>query len=980
MIIPLFVLPMTIAFIVNAYVSTKRLQEFYMAQEVEERDDGRLRQDSDISEEVEADGGIDDQADGKLPSVGYRQLSNPKSNLVSHQNSGANSYGTFGSSNGPAMKHNLPDGIAVKITDGNFVWDMESAQPTLSNINIEVPAGKLTMIVGQVGSGKSSLLSAILGEMSTVSGDVQFNSEKSGVAYGAQKAWLLNATLKDNVLFGEKLDNNKYSQVIESCALQPDIDILPAGDQTEIGEKGINLSGGQKQRVSVARTIYSSGDIVILDDPLSALDVHVGKQLFEKGILELLLEKERTVILVTHQVQYLEHADLILVMKNGMIEHQGTMDEISQVNPELYSSWQTTVKKISETEDESEDDATAEERRKLKRQLSKQVSVEEEGESGKDKSKDGKLIQKEERVRGSVSKQIYWYYMLAVRLSLCALVISLSALYNAANVGTNFWLSAWTEAGADLENATDTQLDDILSKYLSGYAGLSVTSVVLSVFASSLAMFTALLASKRLHGGMLYRVMHSPMRFFDTTPVGRILNRFSSDIQTTDMKLGQTVGSFLRFSFACLSAIVVNAIVSWYFIVAIIPIFILYLILMKFFITTSRELQRLDSISKSPVYAHFSESLGGLSTIRAYCQENRFRRSILKKIDRNNTAYIYLQTANRWLGIRLDVIGALIVLIAGLSTMIPAYFGNLKPSLVGLAITYALSMASQLNWVIRMSAEMEMNMNAVERINYYSNLKTETYEGSMYAPLDWPDKGEIQIKGISVRYAQELDAVLQDITVSFKSAEKIGICGRTGSGKSSLTLALFRVIDTFKGSIDIDGINIGSLPLTELRRRIAIIPQDPVLFTGTIRFNLDPMGDSSDDELWEAIEIAQIKDVVSDLEKGLDAMVTEGGENFSVGQRQLFCLARAFLRKTKILIMDEATASIDMKTDGILQDVVATAFKNRTVLTIAHRVSTILNSDRILVLSEGRIMEFDSPDVLLAKEDSIFSSLVKANM
>ncbi|XP_071784449.1 ATP-binding cassette sub-family C member 8-like isoform X1 [Asterias amurensis] len=960
--IPLYLMPNVFIFHINAIISTGRLRAFFEAPEIEE------------SEADSGKGTVNPEVKVRQP---RRQKREDRQRLLSSNSDDAHS--TVSSS--PFHESfEISDNIALRVR-GNFIWDESANTPTLRDIDLDIPKGKLTMVIGQVGSGKSSLLSAILGEMTTVSGGVQWNENNQSIAYGAQKAWLLNASLKDNIIFDTKYDHTRYKRVIASCSLQPDIDILPGGDQTEIGEKGINLSGGQKQRVSVGRAMYSYNDVVVLDDPLSALDMHVGAHLFKEGIEGFLMRKsKRTVILVTHQIQYAEKADKIVYMKDGCILHQGTLEDIRDENPELVANWRATMREMTESESElSAAEDVEEERAKLVRQISSSKVIEDKKISKGDSST-GRLVEKEERAEGSVSWKVYLSYIRA--LGYWTFIASLLLVFSqyGLGIGTNYWLSAWSEKGNNLtlENATQEQLQESLDYYLGGYAGLSIGSIIAGAAGMTLIYISSLFAARKLHNSMLNSVMRAPMRFFDITPIGRVLNRFSSDTATIDQRLGGTLGGFLRFTVNCLSAILVNAIVTWYFIIALIPVFFLYLLLMKVFITTSRDIQRLDSISKSPVYAHFSESLGGLSTIRAYKQHRRFQKAIIKKIECSNLTFLYLNTGNRWLGSRLDMIGATIVLLAGLATMISALTHNLQPSLVGLAITYALSISSQLNWVIRMSADLEMQMNAMERVEYYKSIETENYDGIVDPGPDWPDKGEIVYSGVSARYASDLDPVLHDIDIRFQPGEKIGICGRTGSGKSSLTLTLFRIIQTFKGRIMVDGMNIAHLPLGEVRRRFAIIPQDPVLFTGTIRFNLDARGEHDDDALWEALEIAQLKGVVSDLDLKLDAMVTEGGENFSVGQRQLFCLARAFLRKTRILVMDEATASIDLETDAILQDVVAHAFKERTILTIAHRVQTILDSDHILVLNEGRIAEYDTPQNLLAQEDSIFASLVKA--
>ncbi|XP_070560016.1 ATP-binding cassette sub-family C member 9-like [Ptychodera flava] len=993
--IPLMLVPMVIGFTVNTMVSVRRLRKFFIAAEIEGKEDGRPRfkwgtgidykgdldEDDVMTKEKDMNSSGDVQVNGHspfkspevFPEVKVKDKRAPRKYRIS---------GDFETHEQEITLDEMPSGmsdeVAIKITNGGFSWESDSSEPYLSNINIEIPTGKLTMVAGLVGSGKSSLLSAMLGEMVTVSGNVLYNKDQSKVSYGAQKAWLQNNTLRDNILFGEPYDGNRYQSVVEACALQPDIDILPAGDMTEIGEKGINLSGGQKQRISVARSIYSNSDIVILDDPLSALDVHVGKQLFQEGIIKLLIGANRTVVLVTHQLQYLQHADKVIVVDDGKIKRQGTLDEIKTTDPELYAQWEETINLTDDGDEERDDEEEKETVEKERAKLKKQISLKEGEEKGKDASK-GDLIKKEERETGSVSLHIYMAYLKALRIPAAIAIIVLSALAIAATAVTSFWLSAWSEAGANSTNATTEEIKEDLVYYLSGYAILSVTSICLGVIGMTFNTVFSFRAAQRIHNALLYNIVHAPLRFFDTTPVGRILNRFSNDTQLIDQRLSQTLIYLVRILFYLLTAIIVNVIAVPPFIAFIIPVAVVYYFIQRFFITTSRELQRLDNINKSPVFAHFSETLGGLSTIRAYRDERRFRRKLVNAINTSNTAFLYFQTANRWLGVRLDFVGCFVVLLSGIGCMLSSVLGSLEPSLVGLSLSYSLSMTAYLNWLVRQVADTETQMNSIERVEYYTNVANEKYGGKIKPPAKWPSEGDIQIEQLSARYDTELDPVLRNVTIRFRKGEKIGICGRTGSGKSSLTLSLFRMIDSFAGRILIDGIDISEVPLITLRSRLAIIPQDPVLFTGSIRFNLDPLGVTSDDEIWEALEIAQLKSVVMELDGKLDSNVSEGGENFSVGQRQLFCLARAFLRKTRILVMDEATASVDMQTDAILQSIVATAFADRTVLTIAHRVATIVDSDTILVLSDGKVIEYDTPQNLLSQEDSVFASLVKGS-
>ncbi|XP_077980908.1 ATP-binding cassette sub-family C member 8-like [Glandiceps talaboti] len=977
---PMAMLPNMIGYLVAAIASTRRLQSFFAATELENKDDGRPPRSSatgDISSENSSDGPDTKRNQENSDDVFEVDRTHETQRLIVDAND--IDYGSMESSLS-ADKHpavhvpDLADNVTIQIDNGNFTWEPDSKTCTLSNINVEIDAGKLTMIVGLVGSGKSSLLSAILGEMTTVSGTVRFN--RGTISYVPQKAWLQNATFKDNILFGNEFRRSRYQTVLEVCALGPDIEILPAGDQTEIGEKGINLSGGQKQRVSVARALYSHTNIVLMDDPLSALDVHVTSHLMEKGIMNFLLKENRTVVLVTHQIQYLSYADKVIFIEDGQIVDQGNLNDIEKHDPELFSNIQRRIQLISESENESDSefDISVDVERKL---LQRRVSMKEVEEINLENAPGGSLIEEEERERGSVSWRVYLAYARAIKLPWVVFILIMFVVQGTIHILNNFWLSEWSESGANITGKTQEELNDELDCFLNGYAGLSFSYVGVALIATSCQIIFSLLAAKRIHIELLRNIIHAPMRFFDTTPIGRILNRFANDTQYIDQKLWLTLNLVLITAVQCTSAIIVNVVVTPIFIAVVLPLLIGYFTIMKFYITTSRELKRLDSTTISPVFAHFSETLGGLSTIRAYRDEHRFRKRLLQRLDSNNIAQLFLHPSNRWMGTRLEFVGASILLISGLSSLLTCVLGNLEPSWVGLAITYALSISGFLTALVRAMSDLEMQMNAVERVEHYTNIDNEEYRGVYRPPKHWPEEGDIKIEKLSARYGAFLDPVLQNVSINLKRRQKIGICGRTGSGKSSLTLALFRMIDTYQGNIYIDNIKTTDVPLLTLRSRLAIIPQDPVLFSGTIRFNLDPAGTRSDTELWDALEIAQLKTTVEYLDDKLDSLISDEGDNFSVGQRQLFCLARAFLKKTQILVMDEATASVDMKTDTILKNVIRTAFADRTVLTIAHRISTIVDSDMVLVLSDGQVMEYDSPQTLLRDENSLFSALVR---
>ncbi|PIK53498.1 putative ATP-binding cassette sub-family C member 9-like [Apostichopus japonicus] len=896
--------------------------------------------------------------------------------------------------------------VAIEIKDGTFSWNTEHGTPTLLEVNLQIPAGKLTMIIGEVGSGKSSLISAMLGEMQILRGEVIWNKKMNSAAFADQRAWLQNATLKQNVIFGNYEGEKRYNDVITCCALAPDIAILPAGDETEIGEKGINLSGGQKQRINVGRALYSKSDVVILDDPLSALDSHVGAQVFQDGIKLWLGGENRTVILVTHQLKYIEKADNIIVMKDGTILTQGSPAQIKKSDPTLWSLWQGMINAEVNEEEEQQQEAEqkkTEERVRLIRQISEHAKEERyrrlssvssvEGLEDvpvsdlaeltskaleeEDNPNRGRLIQMEERQTGSIPWKTYFNFLAKAGVFSVALTIITNVVVLFTGVFGQYWISLWSQSGQDAIDEGD------LSSYSNGfytgfYSLISFTALFANLVGGLSVYWSVLTAGVKFHDNSITSVLRSPLRFFDTTPSGRIMNRFSADLDKIDQELGLQISIFIMTFLYVVGGVLVNALVAQFFFVLLLPFFFFFLYVTQYYLTSTREMKRLESISLSPVYNHFSETLSGLPTIRAYGYQAQFSEESFRRIDRSALVGLFRTMSNVWLTIQLALLSNLLFMVIGILLLILSKGGAILAGSVGLALSSMLNACTQFSTIVSNAAEIEMSMNAVERLDYYDDLPSEEYDGIVDPPSIWPDQGEIVLDRIWVRYDQDLDPVLKNVSLTFKPEEKIGICGRTGSGKSSMTLSLFKIIDIFSGYIYIDGMNIKHIPLTKLRRKLSIVPQDPVLFNGSIRFNLDPLSEMTDEKLWEAIEIAQLKNVVAKLNGGLDAEVSEGGENFSVGQRQLFCLARAFLRDTKILIMDEATASIDMETDAILQKIVATAFHKRTVLTIAHRTATILDSDRVIVLDNGRVAENDTPGRLLQR-DSIFASLVNQN-
>uniref|UniRef100_A0A673IG76 ATP-binding cassette sub-family C member 9-like n=1 Tax=Sinocyclocheilus rhinocerous TaxID=307959 RepID=A0A673IG76_9TELE len=878
------------------------------------------------------------------------------------------------------------------VNDGFFTWG--SNLSTLTDINIRIPTGQLTMIVGQVGCGKSSLLLAMLGEMQTISGKVYWSKlpdyeilfdgsiryftgglhikNRYSVAYAAQKSWLLNATVEENITFGSPFNKQRYKAVIDACSLQPDIDLLPFGDQTEIGERGINLSGGQRQRICVARALYQNTNIVFLDDPFSALDIHLSDHLMQEGILKFLQDDKRTLVLVTHKLQYLIHADWIIAMKDGSVLREGTLKDIQTHDVELYEHWKTLMnRQDQELEKETEmESQTTLERKTLRRafysrEAKNQIDDEDEEEEVEEDDDDNMSTTTSRRSK--IQWKMCCRYLSSGGFLMVFLMVSSKLAKHSVMVAIDYWLAAWTSSNPHNQS--------LHRSYVPVFIILCGAAIALCLITSLTVEFLGVAAATNLHHNLLNKIIHAPIRFFDVTPLGQILNRFSADTNIIDQHIPPTLESLTRSTLLCLSAIGVIAFVTPAFLIALVPLAVAFYFIQKYFRVASKDLQDLDDSTQLPLLCHFSETAEGLTTIRAFRHEARFKQRMLELTDTNNTAYLFLSAANRWLEVRTDYLGAVIVLTAAVA----AIWSTSQSGLVGLGLTYALTVTNYLNWVVRNLADLEVQMAAVKKVNSFLSTESENYEGSM-GNKSFPDTIKIKIHDLCVRYDTMLKPVLKHVNAHINPGQKVGICGRTGSGKSSLSLAFFNMVDVFEGKIVIDGIDICKLPLQTLRSRLSIILQDPVLFSGSIRLNLDPERTCTDDRLWEALEIAQLKNIVKALPGGLDAVVTEGGENFSVGQRQLFCLARAFVRKSSILIMDEATASIDMATENILQKVVMTAFADRTVVTIAHRVHTILTADLVIVMKRGSIMEYGKPEILMEQEDGLFASFVKADM
>uniref|UniRef100_A0A2R9BIW1 ABC-type glutathione-S-conjugate transporter n=1 Tax=Pan paniscus TaxID=9597 RepID=A0A2R9BIW1_PANPA len=908
----------------------------------------------------------------------------------------------------------ISPGYAITIHSGTFTW-AQDLPPTLHSLDIQVPKGALVAVVGPVGCGKSSLVSALLGEMEKLEGKVHM---KGSVAYVPQQAWIQNCTLQENVLFGQDLNPKRYQQTLEACALLADLEMLPGGDQTEIGEKGINLSGGQRQRVSLARAVYSDADIFLLDDPLSAVDSHVAKHIFDHVIGPEGVLAGKTRVLVTHGISFLPQTDFIIVLADGQVSEMGPYPALLQRNDSfanflcnyapdedqghLEDSWtalegaedkealliEDTLSNHTDLTDN--DPVTYVVQKQFMRQLSA-LSSDGEGQGRPvprrhlgpsekvqvtEAKADGALTQEEKAAIGTVELSVFWDYAKAVGLCTTLAICLLYVGQSAAAIGANVWLSAWTNDAMADSRQNNTSLR------LGVYAALGILQGLLVMLAAMAMAAGGIQAARVLHQALLHNKIRSPQSFFDTTPSGRILNRFSKDIYVIDEVLAPVILMLLNSFFNAISTLVVIVASTPLFTVVILPLAVLYTLVQRFYAATSRQLKRLESVSRSPIYSHFSETVTGASVIRAYNRSRDFEIISDTKVDANQrSCYPYI-ISNRWLSIGVEFVGNCVVLFAALFAVIGR--SSLNPGLVGLSVSYSLQVTFALNWMIRMMSDLESNIVAVERVKEYSKTETEApwvVEGSR-PPEGWPPLGEVEFRNYSARYRPGLDLVLRDLSLHVHGGEKVGIVGRTGAGKSSMTLCLFRILEAAKGEIRIDGLNVADIGLHDLRSQLTIIPQDPILFSGTLHMNLDPFGSYSEEDIWRALELSHLHTFVSSQPAGLDFQCSEGGENLRsgneaqrqvggpqleiVGQRQLVCLARALLRKSRILVLDEATAAIDLETDNLIQATIRTQFDTCTVLTIAHRLNTIMDYTRVLVLDKGVVAEFDSPANLIA--------------
>ncbi|KAJ3215679.1 hypothetical protein HDU67_000147 [Dinochytrium kinnereticum] len=968
-------------------------------------------------------------------------------------------------------------GQKVDAEVATVVSDETSSQGfELRDLNVVFPEGKLTVsrktfitivknkVVGATGSGKSSLLQALLGEMHRTKGYLH-RPRQSPIAYVPQVAWLTNATIRDNITFGTRLDEDRYRRVVRACALERDLGLLEGGDLTEVGEKGINLSGGQKQRIAVARACYSGSGIAVLDDPLSAVDAPTARFIMEECVMGIL--SDRTRILVTNAISLaIPRADYLIVMNAGRVLYQGSVEEVlASISSVFYSSTSSTVvgspllspggmpssssALLSDTEalsafvpfieglrditdsilaerlnlgeggyaakqelEEAYDDLEATEELFKKKPKNSGVLV--------NKDAGTRLVEDEKMEEGQVGLEVYGFYYKAVGgwffLSLLLLGYSVNHF---SVMGLDWivlkWIQAYEELGGwilpgfslanvpavtvssmmmPIHNGTISVLefDPVARIYIPFYAAVMVIALASTLGRFLVLWYGNISAGRCIHKVLLRRVLGSPLRFFEVTPIGRIVNRFTKDMAAADFEVGVTSANFFYNVVMIIFIVGSISIVIPQLLLAMIPVAFVYFKIGQFYLRASRSLKRIDSITRSPIFSHFSETINGAIVIRAFNDAHRFTEDAWQKFDSFNRSSYFSGISFLWLSIRVQVLGALIMLLAA-DLVVYAGVGR---NLTGLCLNFAFGLTNALIGLVTNQSWYEMCMNSIERLYEYTQIEQEApaIVPTNRPPQNWPSEGRISIQDLRFKYAPDLPEVLRGLSAEIGSREKVGIVGRTGAGKSSMALALFRMVEPSGGRVTIDGVDVSEIGLADLRGGLTIIPQDPILFTGTVRSNLDPFGTVPDADLWAALkrshlistsgevaEISTVKEALSDdsmptsedskmysdVQITLETAVAEGGANLSAGQRQLLCLARALARRTRVIVMDEATASVDTETDSRIQETIRSEFNDCTVITIAHRLKTIADYDRVIVLDAGRVIENGSPLELIER-------------
>ena len=851
------------------------------------------------------------------------------------------------------------------------VEDRSVRQTIMKDVNVTIPKGKLTLVVGPTGCGKSTLMTAMVGEGVVEEGT--YIAKCGEIAYVTQEAWIMNATLRDNILMGKPYNEDKYVDVVSACQLMSDFEQLTGSDQTEVGERGVNLSGGQKQRIAFARAVYSGREIVLMDDPLSAVDSHVCSALFEQVITGLL--SDRTRVLVTHQTQFLPTADYIIVVQDRKVTFAGTYGELQNANIDLS----TIIETPSGSPNNERHGAPLLANPVARAPAGKRPQI------PRPQSEDAKaLMSTEIQTVGAVSGDVYlWYgslsgwgnmFWILITFSICRAVMCFSDL-----------IVSWWSTRKPVVGQTLTQ-----DQYLYWYAIFVGLSMLFLAIRQVPFVWAIAKVAGSSHGKLLHNVLNAPSSFFDTTPTGRRINRFSKDMEAIDLVIPESLNLFYSLLLVVLGLMGVMIYSAYYLAIILVVLIVLFAVLFRYYLATNRALKRLEASGRSPLLAIMNETLGGLPTIRAYGIADDFSRRHVARLDASARSSYSWRVSQRWLNCRSDWISCTINVATGVIVLLMLFSMSQSSRMtnvgtLSLAITYSLSISEAIGFLTVMTADLEAAMSSVERVKeYVEDIPQEKVVVYGTGPEDvhqpnstWPDKGRVSIANLDVRYRPNLPLVLMSLSCEIQAGQHIGVVGRTGSGKSTIMLTLFRMVEAAGGCIMIDGVDISKLSMYDLRSKLTILPQDPVLFAGTIRSNLDPFARFSEDEVWNSISRVGMMERVKLDNKGLECPVAERGSNFSVGQRQLLCLARAMLKRTKILLMDEATASVDFESDAMIQRTIREEFTECTVITIAHRLATIIDYDLVLVMDQGVKLEYDSPDRLLRSTSTHFYGMVK---
>lgn len=857
--------------------------------------------------------------------------------------------------------------VSIAVRNGVFGWDPSKTVATLKGISVTATKGEKVAVCGPVGAGKSSLLCAMLGEIPRISGSVAVSGS---VAYVAQTSWIQSGTVRDNVLFGKPMDDEAYERAVRCCALDKDIDDFPHGDLTEIAQRGLNMSGGQKQRIQLARAVYYNADVYLLDDPFSAVDAHTAATLLKDCVMGAL--EHKTVVLVTHRVEFLSKVDRILVMENGEITQEGTYQELLESGTAFEKL--VNAHRDSKTALVSEDNSRGGGRKhagalRYNEPPSTPPKSDTEKSAGNLPSSSVQLTEDERRELGEVGLKPYSDYVSISKGGfLLVSIIAAQCAFVFLQCLATYWLAVAVQSH-------DEEFG--VAVVVGVYAALATGSCLFAYVRSLLAAHLGLKASREFFSGFMDSVFRAPMLFFDSTPIGRITTRASTDLSVLDFDIPYTMTFVISGTIEVAATIVIMIMVTWQVVLVAVPVVVALLYIQRYYIASARELVRINGTTKAPVMNHAAESMLGVITIRAFKATKRFIRTNLQLIDTDAALFFYTGAALEWVLLRVEAL-QILVIVASSVLLVSLPEGAVAPGFLGLCLSYALTLSSAQVFLTRFYSNLENYIISVERIKQFMHLPEEppAVISDRRPPSSWPSKGTIHLENLRVKYRPNGPTILRGITCTFATGNRVGVVGRTGSGKTTLLSALFRLVDPSGGRILIDDLDICTIGLKDLRMKLSIIPQEPTLFRGSVRSNVDPLGLHTDEDIWEALDKCQLKKTISALPGLLESSVSDDGENWSAGQRQLFCLARVLLRRNKILVLDEATASIDSATDAILQSVIKAEFPGCTVITIAHRVPTVTDSDVVMVLSYGKMIEYDKPSALMENEDSAFCKLV----